>query len=364
MISQTVSGHLLQDAFVLGRLIPPYFGFMAAQWWKLELKEKDYNKSERFFNKELGGVANRLQIKLAKVPGKPRGKKLDVETLFAKQAQNWCLEIKENIDSLHHPATGEALMIGFFSAWTDWMYQHFASDDPLPENLYHVVMARAVLGIRQNVRYCPIPMDIIELYFRVLRKEDATWKTISKSSQEFIEKLFAWFDSFDSPHGVPPKLDRDFLLIKPIWKGRGAGEFHDRAFVLMPFSVDWSEAVYQATQTSLEALGIECRRADVLFGSDIVEEIWQEILEASLIIADLTGGNPNVFYELGLAHAIGKECILLSQSSKFIPFDLNRFRHIIYSPSVRGIQNLSSNLKQMAKQRLLGKTALLTPIPW
>ena len=50
----------------------------------------------------------------------------------------------------------------------------------------------------------------------------------------------------------------------------------------------------------------------------------------------MTGRNPNVFYETGYAHALGKHVILLTQEAKDIPFDLKHYQHIIYAKRILG----------------------------
>ena len=74
---------------------------------------------------------------------------------------------------------------------------------------------------------------------------------------------------------------------------------------------------------------------------------WKRLInEAKVIVADLTERNPNVFYEVGLAHAIGKEVILLAQSVEDIPFDLRHLRTIIYKNDYRGQTELHETLKK------------------
>ena len=78
---------------------------------------------------------------------------------------------------------------------------------------------------------------------------------------------------------------------------------------------------------------LSCIRADNIYSTGIIiEEIWDKIQEAQVIIADATGRNPNVFYEMGLAHAIGKEVIITAQTMDDVPFDLKHRRVIIYDP--------------------------------
>lgn len=67
--------------------------------------------------------------------------------------------------------------------------------------------------------------------------------------------------------------------------------------------------------------------------------------QARIVIADITGRNANVFYELGLAHTVGKDVLLLTQAVSDIPFDLNRFRHIVYADNMDGYELLEKELR-------------------
>ena len=64
----------------------------------------------------------------------------------------------------------------------------------------------------------------------------------------------------------------------------------------------------------------------------------------------MTDRNPNVFYETGVAHTVGKEVILITQSMNDVPFDLKHLRCIVYDYTPRGIQFLESNLKNTIDQ--------------
>jgi len=102
-------------------------------------------------------------------------------------------------------------------------------------------------------------------------------------------------------------------------------------FVLMPFG-GWLDDYYETIYTpAIEAGGLDAHRADDLFRpSTIVNDIWAYTRRAKLLLADLSGRNPNVFYELGLAHALAKPVILVAASMEEIPFDLRALRIIIY----------------------------------
>ncbi|HYN16177.1 MAG TPA: hypothetical protein VES66_10375, partial [Terriglobales bacterium] len=73
------------------------------------------------------------------------------------------------------------------------------------------------------------------------------------------------------------------------------------------------------------------KRADDIYRpSAIVHDIWAYVKTSRVMLADLTGKNPNVFYELGLAHAVGKPVIMVTQSMEDVPFDLRALRVIEY----------------------------------
>lgn len=103
------------------------------------------------------------------------------------------------------------------------------------------------------------------------------------------------------------------------------------AFVLMPFSEQLTEIYSSLVKPAIEQSGFDlvCRRADdIKSNRSIVQDIWKSICEARLIIADLSGLNPNVMYELGIAHTIGKDTVLIYQRGENVkfPFDLAHIR--------------------------------------
>lgn len=114
-------------------------------------------------------------------------------------------------------------------------------------------------------------------------------------------------------------------------RGQRTAANRDVCFVIMPFG-GWLDDYYEAIyKPAIESADLEIHRADDLFRpSTIVNDIWSYTKRAKLLLADLTGRNPNVFYELGLAHALGKPAILIAESMDEVPFDLRALRVIIY----------------------------------
>src|SRR5207237_4931202 len=78
-------------------------------------------------------------------------------------------------------------------------------------------------------------------------------------------------------------------------------------------------------------IGLKCVRGDEIYSKpNIMSDIWKELRKARLVVAELTGKNANVFYEIGLAHAIGKPIILLTRNEDDVPFDLKALRYRYY----------------------------------
>src|ERR1043165_6182940 len=78
-------------------------------------------------------------------------------------------------------------------------------------------------------------------------------------------------------------------------------------FVIMPFAPTYQTMYERIIKPAVESADLECVRADEVFSrAQITHEIWQTIRSCRVVLAELTGKNANVLYELGLAHAIGK----------------------------------------------------------
>jgi len=101
-------------------------------------------------------------------------------------------------------------------------------------------------------------------------------------------------------------------------------------FVIMPFAktqsceeAEWTEIFKSMIKPAIEDSGYPyvCKRSDALVGN-IIENILDELNRADIVIADLTDRNPNVYYELGVRHALRDATILIAQRIDDIPFDL------------------------------------------
>lgn len=106
-------------------------------------------------------------------------------------------------------------------------------------------------------------------------------------------------------------------------------------FVLMPFDSEFEDIYKLGIKQSCIDAGAYCERVDEqIFNESILDRIYNQISKADIVIADMTNRNPNVFYEVGYAHALGKTTILLTKNSDDIPFDLKHYPHIIYNNKI------------------------------
>ena len=124
-------------------------------------------------------------------------------------------------------------------------------------------------------------------------------------------------------------------------------QFKSDIFMIMPFRERF-EAVYRDhIKPMIETMDLRVIRGDDFFSENaIMDEIWAAIYYTKMVIAECTERNPNVYYELGIAHAIGKPSILITQTINDIPFDLRHLRIIVYEPTPDGLTQLIHQLEK------------------
>ncbi len=125
------------------------------------------------------------------------------------------------------------------------------------------------------------------------------------------------------------------------------------ASAMMPFHQGFA-SVYESIQSAAESVGLRCRRADDIWENPaIIQDVVSLIDRSRIVICDCTERNANVFYEAGIAHTLGREVILITQSSNDIPFDLRHLRYIPYLNNDQGRAELEAALTSRM-QTLLG----------
>jgi predicted regulator of amino acid metabolism with ACT domain len=105
-----------------------------------------------------------------------------------------------------------------------------------------------------------------------------------------------------------------------------------RAFIVMPFAPELKD-VYEAIKRACKMANVDPVRADeILEPGPIINQIFDQIAQADVIIAEITSKNPNVYYEIALAHCRQIPTILLADESalKQLPFDIRHNRVLVY----------------------------------
>jgi hypothetical protein len=136
------------------------------------------------------------------------------------------------------------------------------------------------------------------------------------------------------------------VLVHPSF-GRVYGNRQQPAevFVVMPFKDELQPVFEDHIRLVCASLQRSVARADDFFSAGrIVDEIFKALYDAGLVIADCTDRNPNVFYEIGIAHTLGRPIILITQDENDIPFDLAHIRYLKYELTPRGMKSFEEKL--------------------
>lgn len=168
--------------------------------------------------------------------------------------------------------------------------------------------------------------------FTIMRERVKSFIEVFTKNLDFL-KAFRVTDTVEqhdekksAGNGAPAPVKT--IVTEETGKGR---TFLDTCFVMMPFG-HWFDAYYKDLfMPAIKDAGMEPSRADELFSTGtVIEQIWEQIQKSKILLADLTGKNANVFYELGLAHAARKPVVFLTAKLEDVPFDLRHLRVIVY----------------------------------
>ncbi len=195
--------------------------------------------------------------------------------------------------------------------------------------------------------YCEQLGALIEFLLRAEIK-DGGW------SGETTERESIPFVSYYTIIALSEYRRRCVVNVNPIFRARGVLRDEKLCFVLMPFGPTWSRELFEnCIAPSVESTGLRAVRADDINSIDgIMEDVWKNILGARVVIADLTDRNPNVMYEVGIAHTVGKSVVLITQDIDYVPFDLRALRCIVYTNSLGGAKVLTGNIANTVRQIL------------
>ena len=118
-------------------------------------------------------------------------------------------------------------------------------------------------------------------------------------------------------------------------------------FVLMQFSDPYHDLYRDVITSVSKEYNLRAYHAGEVFGPGVIlNDIVKGIVDAKIVIAEVTERNPNVYYELGYAHALRKPTILIAERGKPPPFDISGYRHLFYDNSIGGKSRIESDLRK------------------
>lgn len=132
----------------------------------------------------------------------------------------------------------------------------------------------------------------------------------------------------------------------------------ENIFVIMPYGEEWSDTLNAQIKKIGAALNMTINRADEVYGiKPVINDIVKSIQNAGVILSVMTGGNRNVNYELGLAHAWKKPSIMVTRSKEDIPIDYQHLRVIYYNENDLNwkkelIQNITETVNSIKREGL------------
>lgn len=137
-------------------------------------------------------------------------------------------------------------------------------------------------------------------------------------------------------------------------------DVEDFSFLIMPFGETWSGTINNLIKEVGEDMNLQIIRADDIYGiKPVMHDVARSIEKSRVVISVLTGGNRNVNYELGLAHAWGKPSIMIAESMNDIPFDYHHLRVILYDVhnpqwGEKLKKDLTKTLKSILDEKIIG----------
>lgn len=123
------------------------------------------------------------------------------------------------------------------------------------------------------------------------------------------------------------------------------------AFVIMPFADEYSASFRDVIRPAVERAGMRCVRADQDPQGDILTMMFERIFDSPVLIADISGSNPNVFYELGVSHCVGAKTVTVCREDfmDHVPFDLGTYRILVYPKSPGDSDNAQAEADYSAR---------------
>ena len=167
------------------------------------------------------------------------------------------------------------------------------------------------------------------------------------------ERLSRLFNTLDISLTRLANYSENSIICTPIFGRPSSPSVKSDIFVIMPFLKDLKPVYDDHIRNTVQKMNLTVARGDDFFtAKSVMSDIWNAINSCRIVIADCTGRNPNVFYEIGMAHTLGKSVILISQNKDDIPFDIQYIRYLIYEFTPRGMSEFEKSLTSTIESEL------------
>jgi len=188
--------------------------------------------------------------------------------------------------------------------------------------------------------------NVLIVLRRIVEQDPRTLRII----EEYLDKYFPG----ESIYISAKPSERRITFAPYVFQVPDAHVEVDLVAVMMPFTKEF-DPVYESIKRATTECDLRCLRADDIWeDATIVQDIFNLIFRAQVVVVDFTAKNPNVMYETGIAHTLGKHVIPISQSLEDVPFDMRHHRVLKYLPNTEGLSKLSSDLAGKLRQVSIG----------
>lgn len=178
--------------------------------------------------------------------------------------------------------------------------------------------------------------NAIEVIFRIAERDP--------TNAAIIESVVSSRYSLGENVSTAPSKAKQIVFTPSVFDTPDTGVEPDLVAAMMPFSPGF-EQVFARIASACRGAGLRCVRAkDIWDHQTVIQDIFSLIFRSRVVVCDFTGKNPNVFYEAGIAHTLGKIVIPLTQSAGDIPFDVQHHRYLHYLNNDEGRMDMEREL--------------------
>ncbi len=184
--------------------------------------------------------------------------------------------------------------------------------------------------------------NVIEVLRKILETNQSSLKVL----EDYLNEKFT-----NETHYISAKPSQTKITFSPdVFNVPNVNIENDLVAIMMPISAE-TEPVFEVIKKSCSSSNYRATRADEIWeNSTIIQDIFNLIYRSSVAIVDFTNKNPNVMYETGIAHTLGKLVIPIAQSINDVPFDMRHHRVLIYLSNNEGLQTLKRSLEEKLLQ--------------